>query len=157
MVGTQVTNDARDVVHNEGTLALRLDPAIAQRVAHAARLTRRSPDAFVRWATDLASRSVVLEDAVRRYRRGERSLSELADESGLAVEELMDAVAAAGGVGDRPDAGPSMFLASVRSAMESLDITNLMHLATQATGTPEKPESKERPRRRASSGRNRAI
>jgi hypothetical protein len=154
MVGTRVTNDAGDVVHTEGTLALRLDPATAQRVAHAARLTRRSPDAFVRWATDLASRSIVLEDAVRRYRRGERSLSELADETGLAVEELMDAVAAAGGIGDQPDSGPSMFLASVRSAMESHDVTNQMHLAVQATGMP---ESKERERRRASPGRSRAI
>jgi hypothetical protein len=128
--------------------SVRFDPIVAERVERAAHLTRQSPDSFVRWAADLAARSILLEDAVRRYREGERSLSELADETGLAVEAIMDAVAAAGGVRDNPaglDAATEMFLASSRTAAKRSGASTLWRLADRVVA-----ESFSRSRRRRS-------
>ncbi len=98
------------------TVSVRLDAAAARRLECAASLTKQSRGAFLEKAGDDMARRVLLEWAVRRHRQGDRSFSELAAETGLAVEEIMDAA----GQHDRESA-LAMFLASCRTiaAMEN--------------------------------------
>lgn len=78
----------------------------------------------VQWG---ASADRHLERAVSSYRRGERSFSELAGETGLSVEEIMDAV----GQGDR-EAALAMFLASCKTVAESEGNPDFMRLGQAA-------------------------
>ena len=109
------------------TISVRLDPAAARRVAAAARLAHQSRGAFLGQAGEGAARRTLLADAVQRYRQEEASLSELAAETGLAVEEIADAV----GSQDR-DASLALFLASCRTAAETLQDPEFVRLAEEA-------------------------
>lgn len=96
------------------TISVRLDDAAKQRVERAANLLRQSSGAFLEKAGEERARAVLLDWAANRYRRGEASLSELAEETRLAVEEIMEAMGSHG----RKEA-LEMFLASCRTVAET--------------------------------------
>jgi hypothetical protein len=58
----------------------------------------QSLTAFVEGAAGELAHHVLLEWAIARYAQGDRSLGELAEESGLSIEEIMTALAE---IGDR--------------------------------------------------------
>ncbi|HEY7067368.1 MAG TPA: hypothetical protein VII06_38265 [Chloroflexota bacterium] len=95
------------------TISVRLDPAAARRLERAARLMKQSRDAFLGKAGDETARRILLAWAIARYRQGERSFSQLAEETGLTVEEIMGAA----GNGDR-EAALAMFLTSCKTIAE---------------------------------------
>lgn len=76
------------------TLSVRMDNEMTRRVERAARLRNQSLGAFLQQAGDEAARRLLLEWTVSRYREGVASASELAQETGLAAEEIMRAVGA---------------------------------------------------------------
>ena len=108
------------------TVSVRLDPAAERRLEQAARLMHQSPGTFLRRAGDTTARQVLLEWAVSRYRQGTASLSELADQTGLAVEEI---VAALGDQG-REEA-LAQFLTSCRTVAETQDKPAFLRLAQE--------------------------
>ena len=116
------------------TVSVRLDPVAARRLERAARLMKQSRGAFLEKAGDETARRVLLEWAVSRHRQGGRSFSELADETGLAVEEIMDAV----GARDQ-EAALEMFLASCKTVAEAENNPEFLRLGREAiravTGT----------------------
>ena len=73
-------------------VTIELDARAIQRVDRAARLLRQTPSAFLAGAVEAVARQVVLEDAAERWLREEGTYSELAAETGLWVEEIMQAV-----------------------------------------------------------------
>ncbi len=91
------------------TVAVHLDDSAAKRLAVAARITRQSPGAFLGDAGDERARRVLLDWARARHREGSRSFSELADETGLPLEEIMLAM------GDDREDGLTLFLAGARA------------------------------------------
>ena len=109
------------------TVSVRLEPAAARRLERAAGLLRQSRGAFLEKAGEEAARRVLLEWAVASYRQGERSFSELAEETGLPVEEIMEAV----GGRDR-EAALAMFLASCRTIAEVEASPEFLRLAEEA-------------------------
>ncbi len=109
------------------TVSVRLDPAAERRLEQAAQLMQQSRGAFLRRAGDATARQVLLEWAIVRYRQGAASLSELADQTGLAVEEI---VAALGDHG-REEA-LAQFLASCRTVAETQHNPAFLRLAQEA-------------------------
>ena len=87
-----------------------LDPDARQRLEKAAKLQKQSSGAFLERAGEERARKVLLEWTVSRYRQEVQSLSELASETGLVVEEIVDALGDSG----REEA-VEMFLASLMS------------------------------------------
>ena len=75
-------------------ITVRLDPDVAVRVERAARSRNLTIAGFLAQVSDDAAHQALFDDAVARYQRdpGAASLSELAHESGLAVEEIMRAI-----------------------------------------------------------------
>ncbi len=96
------------------TLSVRLDEAAQKRVSLAARLSGLSSSAFLGAAGDAHARAVLKAWALGQHQAGARSFSELAEETGLAIEELMLA-ASEGSWAD----GLQMFLASCRAIAEA--------------------------------------
>ena len=74
-------------------LTTELDAPAVQRIERAARLTHQAPGAFLSKAVEAVTRQVLLADAAERWRREEATYSELAAETGLWIEEIMQAVA----------------------------------------------------------------
>ena len=109
------------------TISVRLDPAAARRLERAAHLMKQSRDAFLGKAGDEMARRILLKWAVTRYRQGERSCSQLAEETGLAVEEIMGAV----GNGER-EAALAMFLTSCKTVAETERNPEFLRLAQEA-------------------------
>jgi predicted transcriptional regulator len=93
------------------TISVRLDDRTKQQVEKAAKLLKQSKGAFLGKAGEKRAQEVLLEWAIDRHRKGESSLSQLAEETGLAVEEIMDAM------GQRSkEEALEMFLMSARAA-----------------------------------------
>lgn len=109
------------------TISVRLDDEAKQKVEKAAKLVRQSSGAFLEKAGQERARQVLLEWAVDRYRRGEASFSELADETRLAVEEIMEATGSRG----KEDA-LEMFLASCRTVAEARNNPEFLRLGQEA-------------------------
>ncbi|MFI5266079.1 MAG: hypothetical protein ACHQ7M_01745 [Chloroflexota bacterium] len=109
------------------TLSVRLDPAAERRVECAAGLQRMSRGAFLEHAGEDAARRVLLDWAVSRYRDGEQTFSELAEQTGLEIESIMEAVTEHDG-----EAGLRMFLASCRSLAAADENPEFLRLAEQA-------------------------
>ena len=106
------------------TVSVRLDPEQARRLKKAAGLMKQSQGAFLGRAGDEAARRTLLEWAVDRYRRGAATFSELAAETGLAVEEIM------ADMGDRdPGAALDTFLSMCRTVAETQDNPTFLRLA----------------------------
>ena len=81
---------ARQRLGEARTVSVRLDPQAGRRLDKAAALLHQSRAAFLERAGDDAARRVLTDWAARRYRQGGGSFSELAEETGLAVEEIVD-------------------------------------------------------------------
>jgi uncharacterized protein (DUF1778 family) len=109
------------------TISVRLDDEAKQQVERAAKLLRQSSGAFLEKAGEERARAVLLEWAANRYRRGEASLSELAEETGLPVEEVMEAMGSQG----REEA-LEMFLASCRTVAETRGNPEFLRLGQEA-------------------------
>lgn len=109
------------------TISVRLDEEARCRVERAARLLHQSSGAFLGEAGEARARQVLLDWAVDRYRRGEASFSELAEDTGLAVEEIMAAM----GGRDREQA-LAMFLASCRTVAELRGNPEFLRLAQES-------------------------
>lgn len=120
-------------------IIVRYGASTVERLSRAARFRGQSASDFLALAGQDAIHQALLEEAVARYRRNPEgvSLSELAAENDLAVEELMRAIAeqdradvsAAGSsvadfVRERdrhdPERAEAVFLASCRTAAEAL-------------------------------------
>ena len=108
------------------TLSVRLDDDAKRRVEQAAKILKQSSGAFLGKAGEERARKVLVDWAVTRHRQGETSYSRLAEETGLAVEEIMEAA------GDR-DTGQAlaMFLASCRTVAEAREDPEFFRLAEE--------------------------
>jgi uncharacterized protein (DUF1778 family) len=93
------------------TISVRLDDRAEQQVEKAAKLLKQSKGAFLGKAGEERAREVLLEWAINRHHRGEASFSQLAEETGLAVEEIMDAMGQQG-----KEEALEIFLTSARAA-----------------------------------------
>ncbi len=78
------------------TISVRLVDSAKQRVERAAGLLKQSSSAFLGKAGEERAHQILLEWAVGRYGRGEASFSQLAGETGLAVEEIMEIIGTRG-------------------------------------------------------------
>jgi hypothetical protein len=78
------------------TVSVHLDEKAGRRVKKAASLTGQSSDTFLEQAGDRVAHRMVLEWAVQEYRRGQQTFGELAEETGLAIEEIMLAMSTLG-------------------------------------------------------------
>ncbi len=112
------------------TISVRLDAAASKRLDKAAALMRQSRAGFLGRVGDEAARGILLEWTARRYRQGSATLSELADQTGLAVEELVDHVG-----GRERGAALEMFLASCRAVAETQHKPGFLRLAEQAVAS----------------------
>ena len=112
------------------TVSVRLDPEAGRRLDKAAALMHQSRAAFLEKAGDEAARRVLTEWAARRHRQGGGTFSELAAETGLAVEEIMEHL----GGQERGDA-LEMFLASCRTVSETQKNRRFLRLAEQAVAS----------------------
>ena len=112
------------------TVSVRLDPQAELRLEQAARLTRQSRGAFLLHAGDERARQVLLEWAVVRYRQGDVSYSELAEQTGLAIEEIMRALGQEG-----RDEALAQFLASCQVVAEAEGNPAFLELARDAVAT----------------------
>lgn len=111
----------------KNTVSVRLDEGSRQRVERAAKILKQSSGTFLEKAGEERARQVLLKWAVTRYQQGEASLSELAEETGLAVEEVADAV------GSRdPEEAMEMFLASCKTVAETNHKTEFLQLGQEA-------------------------
>jgi hypothetical protein len=115
------------VVTKKQTISVRLDAGAKRQVERAARLRKQSAGAFLEQAGEEHAHLVLLAWAVDRHRRGEASFSELAAETGLAVEEIMLAVG-----GESAQEGLDMFLASCRTVAEASGDPGFLRLGEEA-------------------------
>jgi len=81
------------MVQEKQTVMVQLESPAAQQVARAAQLTNQSPDTFLAKVGEAVAHRILLGDAADRWLREERTFSELAAETGLWIEELMEGVA----------------------------------------------------------------
>ncbi len=109
------------------TISVRLDGTAKQRVERAARLLKQSSGAFLEKAGEEQARQVLVAWAVDRYRHKEASFSELAAETGLAIEEIM---LAAGEENQRE--ALEMFLASCRAVATASNDPDFLLLGEEA-------------------------
>ncbi len=118
------------------TVSVRFDDAAKRRVDRAAQLQGQSVGAFLGKSGEERARHVLSRWAVEQHRRGEASFSELAQETGLGIEEIMEA---AGG-GDQ-EKEFRLFLASCRTIAESQGNPEFLRLGEEAVNSirAEKP------------------
>lgn len=109
------------------TISVRMEDEVKRQVELAARLSGQSAGAFLGRAGEARARQVLLDWAVSQHRQGDASFSELAEETGLAVEEIMLAMG-------RPsdEDALDMFLASCRALAESRDNPSFLRAAEEA-------------------------
>ena len=108
------------------TISVRLDERAKRQVEKAAKLLGHSQGAFLGVAGEERAHQVLLEWAVNRHRQGEASFSELADETGLAVEEIMEAMGREG-----TEEALEMFLASCRTVAKMHGDPKFLRLAEE--------------------------
>lgn len=111
----------------KGTISVRLDDHTKQRVEKAAKLLRQSSGAFLGKAGEERARQILMDWALDRRRRTGASFSELAEETGLGVEEIMEAMGSQG----KAEA-MEMFLASCRTVAEARNNPHFLRLAEEA-------------------------
>jgi hypothetical protein len=104
-----------------------LDEVAQQQVDRAARLLKQTPAAFLQDAGAETARQVLLAWAVRRYRQGDNTFGELADETGLSVETIMRAAAS-----DDRDEVLDFYLAAARTAARLLQDDGFLRSAQAA-------------------------
>lgn len=116
------------------TISVRLDAGAERRLERAAGLTRQSRAAFVQSAADERARRILLDWTLARQRTGLQSFSELAEETGLAVEEIMTAAGETG-----REQALEAFLASCRTLARQQDNPGLLPLAEAAVADLDPP------------------
>ncbi len=94
-------------------LSIHLDMDAKQRLDKAASIMRLTPESFVARAADSRAHDVLLDWAVTRYREGNTTYALLAEETGLGVVEIMDAIGEGG-----LDAALDAFLARAGAAAD---------------------------------------
>ena len=109
------------------TISVRLDDTAKRQVERAAKLSKLSVGAFLEQAGAERAGQVLLAGAVVQHRSGEASFSELAAETGLAVEEIMQAMARPG-----KEEGLEMFLSSCRTVAEVRNNPEFLRLGEEA-------------------------
>ncbi|MBI3977336.1 MAG: hypothetical protein HY331_04035 [Chloroflexi bacterium] len=109
------------------TISVRLDDAAKRRVERAARLLNQSAGAFLEKAGEEQAHHILLWWAVGQHRSGAASFSELAAETGLAVEEIMLAVGSQG-----KQEALDLFLASCRAVAEARGAPEFLRTAKEA-------------------------
>lgn len=109
------------------TVSVRLNPEAKQRIEKAAKLMKQSSGAFLGKAGEEAARAMLVGWAISRHRQGAASFSELAEQTGLAVEEIMEAAGSQG-----REAALEMFLASCRTVAETQDDPQFLRLGEEA-------------------------
>lgn len=115
------------MVTTKQTVSVRMDKDAAHRLEKAAHLMRQSRGAFLEKAGDEVARQILRQWAVVQYRQGATTFSELAQETGLAVEEIMAAM----GTDDRQGA-LDMFLASCQAVAEMQGNPDFLRMAQEA-------------------------
>lgn len=98
------------------TVSVRLDDRAGTQVSKAAQLSRQSKGSFLARAGVAAAEQVLLDWAAQRYSAGEASLSELAYDTGIAVEALEQHVSA-----QRGEEATAMYLTSARRIADATD------------------------------------
>jgi hypothetical protein len=119
---------------NASTVSVRLSPDAGRRVAKAASLLRQSRSAFLQRVGDESARRLLRDWAVARYRQGDTTFSQLAEESGLGVEEIMAAME-----GDGRDEALDAFLASCGTVADSLNLPGFVGAAREAVAALRTP------------------
>ncbi|MGH2459080.1 MAG: hypothetical protein ACRDIY_09465 [Chloroflexota bacterium] len=109
------------------TVSVRLPPSAARRLETAARLMGQSQGAFLEKAGDELARPILRGWAADQYRQGRASFSELAAETGLAVEEIMDTLGT-----DSRDEALALFLASCRAIADTRQRPEFLQMAREA-------------------------
>jgi uncharacterized protein (DUF1778 family) len=112
------------MVTKRHTVSVRLTEDAAQRLQKAASLTRQSQGAFLEKAGDEIAHRILLEWAITQYRQGLKSFSELADETGLAVEEIMTEIGSHG-----REQAIDAFLASCRTVADAQNNPDFLRIA----------------------------
>jgi hypothetical protein len=115
------------MLSDKRTISVRLGPEAQRRLEKAASLVRQSRAAFLEEAGDERARRILLDWAAQRHREGNASFSELAQETGLAVEEIMVAVGA-----QDQDRALEAFLASCRTVAELENNPAFLRLGEEA-------------------------
>lgn len=115
------------MVSKRTAISVRLDEVAQQQIDRAARLLKQTPAAFLQDAGAETARQVLLAWAVRSYRQGEHTFSELAEETGLSVEAIMRAAA-----GDDRDEALDFYLAAARTAARLLEDDGFLRSAQAA-------------------------
>ena len=105
-------------------VSVHLDPRAKRRLEKAASLLSQSPSTFLEKAGDAMARRILVDWAVARYHAGERTFSELAEETGLAVEEIMLAMGKQG-----HEEALARFLESSRIVAEAQNNPEFLRLA----------------------------
>jgi hypothetical protein len=100
-----------------------LDEDAARRLRKAASLNKQSQGAFLEQAGEERARQVLLKWAVARHRNHAATFAELADETGLAIEEIMAAMQV------EPSAAADLFLSMSRVVAEAQNSPEFLHLA----------------------------
>ncbi len=119
------------MVTKKRTISVRLDDGARKLVEMAAKLSGQSSGAFVGRLAREHAHAMLMDWAVARYRSGVASLSELAGETGLAIEEIMDGLRSPEGDAQALDA----FLASCRAIAEREDDPEFLRTAEEAART----------------------
>lgn len=112
------------------TVSVRLDEVAKHRLEQAAKLQKQSLGAFLEKAGEVRAREVLLEWAIGQRHNSQLSYSELAAETGLAVEEIMAAM----GTQNQPEA-LEVFLASCRTVSETTDNPDFLKVGQDAVKT----------------------
>lgn len=118
------------------TISVRLDDAAKRQVERAATLSKQSAGAFLGRAGEEEARRALLTWAVAQHGIGRASFSELAQDTGLAVEEIMGAMAAGG-----QEEALAMFLASCRTVAEAKNDPRFLRLGQEAVRLVERAGS----------------
>ncbi|MGI8552524.1 MAG: hypothetical protein ACR2PL_17305 [Dehalococcoidia bacterium] len=111
------------------TIPVQLDEEMERRVEKAEGLLNQSREVFLQKAADDMARKILVDWAVARRHEGMQSFSELAAETGLAVEEIIEALAAHG-----RDEALAMYLASGRTVSATQRNSDFLRLAEEAVG-----------------------
>lgn len=109
------------------SLSLSLDADVRRRLDKAASITKQSPEALLQKAGDEVARLILLNWATDRYREGTRTFGELAQETGLTIEEIMQAMSPQGS-----EAALQSFLAHWSELAEKHNRPELVQLAREA-------------------------
>jgi len=104
------------MVTKKHTYSVRLDDSAQIFIEKAAKVTHQSCGSLLKFAGEDHARKVLLEWAVAQYKEDKFSFSQLAEQTGLAVEEVMDSVSM-----HSHERNLALFLASARTAARLSD------------------------------------